>query len=282
MSTELMGFEGRNFIVAGAGGGGLGSCVTELLARQGAQVIAVDRTQEKIDADLEPLRSEGLAVRPVLADVQTEAGVDEVMQAARDADGTLHGLVTMVGGGPPHSWAPASEISREVWADMFSKNLESMFFMSQAVAAELQAQELPGSLVSISSISGLGAGPFHIAYATAKGAILPVVRTMALELASSNIRVNAVAPAAMIGPKSLLPENPEREQKAIPMGRQAQHKEVAATILFLLSDMATYMTGQCLTVDGGIGLKGPHLAEDNTPVMITNEDFLKAMKDKRG
>ena len=278
MKQDLLGFDGRIVIIAGAGGGGLGTTVSKLLAEQGARVIAVDRTQAKIDADITPLIADGLPITPLVADVQTAEGVDSAIVTARRVEGELHGLVAMVGGGPPHTWAPATRISRDVWQEMFSKNLDSMFFISQAVAAELQDQQRPGSLVSISSISGLAAGPYHLAYAAAKGAILPIVRTMALELAPCGIRVNAVAPAAMIGPKSLLPPNPELESRAIPMGRQAQHREVAASIVFLLSDMATYITGQCLTVDGGIGLKGPHLAEDNTPVMITNQEFLNAMK----
>lgn len=273
-----MRFDNKIIVVAGAGGGGLGTTVTRLAAQAGATVVAADRTREKLDRDIKPLQDEGLAVIPVVADLETDAGVQAVMDCARNADGELYGLVPMVGGGPAHTWAPATKVSREVWREMFSKNLESMFFISQAFTAELKAQERPGAVVAISSISGQGAGPYHIAYAAAKSAILSVVRTMALELASSNIRVNAVAPAAMVGPKSLLPPNPELEHRAIPMGRQADHSEVARTILFFLSDMSSYVTGQCLTVDGGINLRWTHLEADNTPVLITNEQFLTFMK----
>jgi NAD(P)-dependent dehydrogenase (short-subunit alcohol dehydrogenase family) len=169
-------------------------------------------------------------------------------------------------------------VSRTDWDSLFSKNLNSMFFISAAIAAELKDQGRTGSLVAISSITGLSAQPYNIAYGAAKAAVLSVVRTMALELAASSIRVNAVAPGAMVSPASLLPPDPELERRAIPMGRKGDLEEVAGTVLFLLSDMSGYMTGQCLTVDGGISLKGPHLAEDNTPVLITNQDFLNAMK----
>jgi len=269
---------GQVVMVAGAGGDGLGTTVTRMVAELGATVVAVDRTRAKLDKDIRPLVDAGLPVVPVVADVETEAGIAAAMDCARGVQGELYGLVTMVGGGPPHTWAPATKMSREAWREMFSKNLDSMFFTSQAFAAELRAQGRRGSLVSVSSISGLGAGPYHIAYATAKAAIPPVVRTMALELAAADIRVNAVAPAAMVGPRSLLPPNPELERRAIPMGRQGTHAEVASTILFLLSDMSSYVTGQTLTVDGGITLRHGHLAEDNTPVMITNEQFLQHMK----
>jgi NAD(P)-dependent dehydrogenase (short-subunit alcohol dehydrogenase family) len=105
-----------------------------------------------------------------------------------------------------------------------------------------------------------------------------VVRTLGLELAAQGIRVNAVAPGAMVSPSSLLPPDPELESQAIPMGRKGDLEEVAGTVMFLLSDTATYMTGQCLIVDGGINLKWSHLADDNTPKLITNEDFLNMMK----
>ena len=105
-----------------------------------------------------------------------------------------------------------------------------MFFMSQAVAAELKAQERPGSLVSISSISGVGAAPFHSGYGAAKAAVLSVVRTMAVELALNEIRVNAVAPGPTATPASAtyVGEDVGRDRRAIPMGRRGRPEEVAA------------------------------------------------------
>ncbi len=275
---DLLALDGRIVVVAGAAGGGLGTAVTRLAAEAGATVIGVSRGRDNLEQHLGPLAAEGLSVIPVAADVQTAEGVATVMEQVRRAPGDLYGLVTVVGGGPPATWGPSTGVSRGDWDALFVTNLESMFFISQAVAAELRDQGRPGSLVAISSITALGAQPYNIAYGAAKAAVLSVVRTLALELAATDIRVNAVAPGAMVSPASLLPPNPELERRAIPMGRKGDVAEVAATVLFLLSDMASYMTGQCLTVDGGISLKWSHLAEDNTPVLVTNEDFLKAMK----
>lgn len=276
--TDLLQLDGRLVVVAGAGGGGLGTSVTRLLAQAGATVIGVSRHSDNLEKHLGPLVADGLSVIPVAADVETADGVAAVMERVRATPGDLHGLVTVVGGGPPQTWGPSTGVSRADWNALFSTNLESMFFISQAVAAELREQGRAGSLVAISSITALGAQPYNIAYGAAKAGVLSVVRTMALELAAADIRVNAVAPGAMVSPASLLPPSPELERRAIPMGRKGDVAEVAATVLFLLSDMSSYMTGQCLTVDGGISLKWSHLAEDNTPVLVTNEDFLKAMK----
>ncbi len=278
MQQNLLQLDNRIIVVAGAGGGGLGTTVTRMAARAGATVIGVSRDQGNLEQHLGPLVAEGLAVIPVAADVETDAGVATIMDRVRNTKGDLHGLVSVVGGGPPPTWGPSTRVSRGDWESLFSTNLDSMFFISQAVAAQLQEQGRPGSLVAISSITGLGAHPYNIAYGAAKAAVLSVVRTMALELVASNIRVNAVAPGAMASPASILPPNPGLERRAIPMGRKGDMEEIAGTVLFLLSDMASYMTGQCLTVDGGISLKWSHLAEDNTPVLVTNQDFLKAMK----
>lgn len=278
MSQNLLQLDGRIVVVAGAGGGGLGTAVTRMAARAGAIVIGVSRKQSNLEQHLGPLIEEGLAVIPCAADVETDEGVALVMKCVRATKGDLHGLVTVVGGGPAATWGPSTRVSRGNWDALFLKNLDSMFFISQAIAGELQTQGRAGSLVAISSITGLGPMPYNVGYGAAKAAVLAVVRTMALELVTSNIRVNAVAPGAMISPSSLLPPDSELEQRAIPMGRKGDLDEIAGSVLFLLSDMSTYMTGQCLTVDGGVSLKWSHLAEDNTPVLVTNQDFLNAMK----
>lgn len=278
MSENLLTLAGRIVVVAGAGGGGLGTTVTRMVAEAGATVIGVSRRRENLDEHLGPLIAEGLAVIPVVADLQTDAGVATVMERVRASEGNLYGLVAVIGGGPPPTWKPCTKVTRDDLQSLFSVNLESMFFISQAVAAELKANNLPGSIVAISSITAIGAQPYNIAYGAAKAAVLSVVRTMALELVGAKIRVNAIAPGAIESPVSMLPPNPELERRAIPMGRKGDVKELAGTALFLLSDVSGYMTGQTLIVDGGISLKGPHLGDDNTPVLITNEAFLKVMK----
>lgn len=278
MKQNPLQLDGRIVIVSGAGGGGLGTAISRMIAEAGATVIGVSRRQENLEQHLGPLIAEGLSVIPIAADVETDEGVAAVMECARQTKGNLHGLVTVVGAGAPQTWGPSTRMSRETWKSLLSQNLDSMFFMSQAVADELKKQGRPGSLVAISSITGLGAHPYNIGYGAAKSAVLSVVRTLAIELVAANIRINAVAPGAMLSPASLLPPNPELERQAIPMGRKGDVREIASTVLFLLSDMSTYMTGQCLTVDGGISLKWSHMREDNTPLLITNEGFLKMMK----
>ena len=101
MPHNLLSLEGRLLVVAGAGGGGLGTTVTRMAAQAGATVVGVSRDPENLDRHLGPLVAEGLAVIPVAADVETDEGVAAVMERVRGTPGDLHGLVTVVGGGPP-------------------------------------------------------------------------------------------------------------------------------------------------------------------------------------
>jgi 3-oxoacyl-[acyl-carrier protein] reductase len=280
MQQDLLRLDDRVVIVAGAAGGGIGTTVVQQAARAGATVIAVSRSQDNLDRHITPLVREGLSVVPVAADISTDAGVDTAMNAAKRAKGELYGLVNVAHGAAPATWMPSTRVTRSDWRELFAQNLETMFFMSQAVAAELVATGRPGSIVSISSISGMNTAPFHIAYGTAKAAIVAATRTMAVELAEHGIRVNAVAPGvtATPGSRMFIDDDPERDKRAIAIGRRARPEEQAHAILFLLSDMASYITGQTILVDGGLNLKWTHLGADNTSLFLKNEQFRAAIK----
>ena len=156
MSNDLLSLDGRIVIVSGAGGGGIGTTVTSMAARAGATVIAVSRSKENLDQHIGPLAAEGLSVVPVAADASTDDGIATVMDQVGRTDGELYGLVNVAGGAAPATWMPSVRVTREDWRALFAQNLETMFFMSQAVAAELKSQGRPGSIVSISSISEIG------------------------------------------------------------------------------------------------------------------------------
>ncbi|KZS74117.1 oxidoreductase [Mycobacterium kansasii] len=284
MSGDLLSLAGRVVVIAGAAGGGIGTTVTRLVAQAGATVVAVSRGQDNLDQALDPLIAAGLPVVPVAADISTDDGVDTTMEAVRRTDGDLHGLVNVAGGAGPSTWMPSTRVTRSDWRELFIRNLETMFFMSQAVAAELKRRKRPGSIVSLSSISGMNTAPFHIAYGSAKAAIVAATRTMALELAcdasGTAIRVNAVAPGVTETPASrtYTDEDPDRDRQAIAMGRRGRPEEVAGVILFLLSDLSSYITGQTLLVDGGLNLKWGHLGADNTSLFLKDDSFRAAIK----
>jgi NAD(P)-dependent dehydrogenase (short-subunit alcohol dehydrogenase family) len=278
--SDLLGLDGRIVVVSGAGGGGIGTTVTRMAAQAGATVVAVSRSEANLDEHVAPLAEQGLSVVPVSADASTDDGIATVMDKVRRTDGALYGLVNIAGGAAPSTWMPATRVTREDWRALFAANLETAFFMSQAVAAEIRAQQNAGSIVSISSISGMNTAPFHIAYGTAKAAIVAMTRTMAAELALDNIRVNAVAPGvtATAASRTYVDDDPDRDRTAIAMGRRGTPEEQAGVILFLLSDMASYITGQTLLVDGGLNLKWTHLGADNTSLFLADDSFREAIR----
>ena len=280
MEQSLLKLDGRIVVVTGAAGGGIGTSVTRRLAEVGATVVAVSRSQEKIDKNIAPLVARGLSIVPVVADVSTDAGVAATMEQVQRTKGTLYGLANVAGGAAATTWMRATRVTRSDWRALFNQNLETMFFMSQAVAAELREKKLPGSIVSVSSISGMNSAPYHLAYGAAKAAVVAVTRTLAVELAPDNIRVNAIAPGTTLTPgaSAYIDEDPERDRRAVAMGRRAHADEQAGAILFFLSDLSSYITGQTVLVDGGLNLKWTHLGADNTSLFLKDEGFRAAIK----
>lgn len=279
VNNNFLDLSGRTVIVSGAAGGGIGTSVTRMVAQAGATVVAVSRSPENLGKHIEPMAAEGLSVVPVAADASTDEGIATALEAARRTDGELYGLVNVAGGAAPATWMPSTRVTREDWRALFTQNVETMFFMSQAVAAELKSQSLPGSIVSISSISGMNTAPFHIGYGTAKAALVAATRTMAVELATDNIRVNAIAPGVTATPASgtYVDDDVERDRRAIAMGRRGRPEEQAGAILFLLSDLSSYITGQTILVDGGLNLKWTHMGADHTSLFLKDDTFRAAI-----
>jgi NAD(P)-dependent dehydrogenase (short-subunit alcohol dehydrogenase family) len=277
---DLLKLDGRIVVVAGAAGGGIGTAVVKMVAEAGATVIAVSRSRANLDRHISPLIARGLRIVALPADVSTEEGVASTIEMARRTKGELYGLVNVAGGAAPATWMRSTRVTRADWRTLFTQNLETMFFTSQAVAAELKAKGRAGSIVSISSISGMNTAPFHVAYGAAKAAVVAATRTRAAELALDNIRFNVVAPGVTATPASAtyVDEDPDRDRRAIAMGRRARPEEQAGAILFLLSDLSSYITGQTILVDGGLNLKWTHLAADNTSLFLKDQSFRAAIQ----
>jgi NAD(P)-dependent dehydrogenase (short-subunit alcohol dehydrogenase family) len=273
--NDFFGLDGRIVIVSGAGGGGIGTAVTRMVAAAGATVIAVSRSTENLNTHVAPLADEGLPVIPVAADAATDEGIATVLERVGQTEGQLYGLVNVAGGAALSTWMQATRVTREDWRALFTQNLETMFFFSRAVAAQLKSHGRPGSIVSLSSISGMNTAPFHIGYGTAKAALVAATRTLAVELALDGIRVNAIAPGVTETPASraYVGPDPERDRRAIAMGRRGTPQEQAGPILFLLSELSSYVTGQTLLTDGGLNLKWTHLGADNTSLFLEDESF---------
>jgi NAD(P)-dependent dehydrogenase (short-subunit alcohol dehydrogenase family) len=288
--SSLFGLAGRTVLVAGAGGGGIGTAVCGLLASLGADIVGLDN---RVDA-LKPLQQalEGTAGRhaAIVADVRDRDQVETALEEALAASGSnLLGGVHVAGGMRPAQWAPLLDEDEAAYDSNFDEvmrlNLTAALITCRTVARQLVSQGAGGSIVAISSVAGLTATPFASAYAASKAALISLTRTAALEWGGAGIRVNAVAPGTIRTPKTIATAagkalSQDVERAAIPLGHRGGPADIAGAVAFLLSDLAQWITGQVLAVDGGSSALPSFLDADRLPVFVTNADLRERLTGK--
>ena len=249
MSVDL-GLAGRRALVAGAGQG-IGRATALALAAAGARVACLDSDASRaaaVAADVDGVALVGDARRR-----------DEVERVVADTVVQLGGLDVCVDIIGEARWGRMLDVTDDDWDASFDLVLRHVFYLGQA-AGRIMVEQGGGSFVAIASVSGLRSAPGHGPYGAAKAGLMALVRTLAVELAGSGVRVNAVAPGAVLTPRVLERTTAERlaeSARAIPLGRQAEPEEIAGAVLFLVSDLASYVTGHTLVVDGGATAQFP-------------------------
>jgi NAD(P)-dependent dehydrogenase (short-subunit alcohol dehydrogenase family) len=246
-------FDGRNVIVTG-GGRGIGRATALAFAAEGADVLALGRTQADLDATVAAIESAGGRAWARTSDVRDAGSCDSAVAAAIDRWGRIHVLVNNAG---IDDDTPFLEVDRARFSDVVQTNLVGPFLMSQSVAREM-AKAGGGVILHNASIDASGGdGPF-VAYNASKAGLLGLNRTMALELAEHGIRSNCVSPGFThtdmtenaVGPK--LMEYLNGNFARVPMKRLVRPDEVAQAFVFLASDQASGITGIDLRVDCGL------------------------------
>jgi NAD(P)-dependent dehydrogenase (short-subunit alcohol dehydrogenase family) len=180
--------------------------------------------------------------------------VERAVAEARGKLGRVHGLVDIVG---MARWGELLEVSDEDWDWTFSMVLRHAFLFSQA-AGKAMAEDGGGVMTFVASVSGVTSAPKHAPYGAAKAGLMSWVRTLAVELGPRGIRANAVAPGFVWTPRisKLIGEDARKAQEPnVPLRRVAVPADIASAILYLSSDLSSYVNGQTLIVDGGVEAK---------------------------
>ena len=247
-----MNFEGKTAVVTG-GSRGLGRAVCLELAEGGANVVLCYAGNEAAAREtvraVEALGAKALAVR---CDVADAAQVDELVKAALEAFGRIDILVNNAGITRDNLLMRMSEADFDA---VVAANLKGTFLCMKAVS-RLMLKQRYGRIVNLSSVVGLRGNAGQVNYAASKAGVIGMTKSLAKELASRGVTVNAVAPGFMeTDMTAALPDAARSSAKeAIPMGRLGAPEDVAKAVGFLASDAAAYITGQVLAVDGGMAM----------------------------
>ncbi|MGW2824292.1 SDR family NAD(P)-dependent oxidoreductase [Streptomyces sp. NPDC001443] len=242
----LLDLTDRHVLVLG-GGQGIGRQTCMAAASVGAKVSVLDADPDRAKAVAE--ETGGLALS---GDVTDRADVERFVGEAVDRFGPLHGLVDIVG---MSDNGPLTEVTDELWQRGIDLNLRHVL-----LALQIGSKAMPdgGSMVFVGSVSGLRSAPGHAVYGAAKAGLANLVSTASLELGPA-IRVNSVAPGQTATPRVAErhpePDYYERAGEKVPLGRVGATSDTASAILFFLTDLSRWITGQTLVVDGGTGRK---------------------------
>jgi 3-oxoacyl-[acyl-carrier protein] reductase len=248
MADDRFGLGGTASIITG-GGAGIGRACALLLADLGSSVCVVDRDEGAAAASVKAIEESGGAALAVVGDAREASLAEAAARATLERFGRIDVLVNNVGGMFP---LPAEELTPNGWSAILRLNLDPPFLFSRAVAPAMRVAG-KGAIVNVASIAGAAASPGAAHYGAAKAGVINLTRSLALEWAPQ-IRVNCVAPDFIHteGTDQLMTADERgRMAERIPLNRAGQPGDVANAVAFLASDMAAFVTGETLAIDGG-------------------------------
>ncbi len=250
-----MDFPGRTALVTG-GGTGLGLAIARALGRRGAAVGLASRSEDHLRRGRDVLEGEGIRTATFPCDVRDFHAVRRTVAAVEASLGPLSLVVNNAAG---NFVRPAEALPEKAFAAVVDIVLKGTFHVTRAAARSMIARGTGGAVLNVVATYAWTGGPGTVHSAAAKAGVLAMTRTLAVEWARHGIRVVAIAPGAFdsAGAADRLWPSAELENRvraAVPLGRFARREEVAEAAAWLLSDAASYVTGECLTIDGGAWL----------------------------
>jgi len=242
-------FDGKVAIVTGAARG-IGRAIAEELAERGADLALCDLRSEWLDETVAAVQAKGRKALALAVDVGDSATVNDCVKSVMDAFGRIDIMVNNAG---ITKDTLLLRMSDEDWDDVLKVNLKGTFLFTRAVARPMMKQR-SGAIVNIASIIGLIGNAGQANYAASKAGVIALTKSAAKELAPRGVRVNSIAPGFITSKMTDALSQEVRDQMLanIPMARFGVPEDIAKAVAFLASDEAAYVTGQCLSVNGGM------------------------------
>ncbi|MBO3761653.1 SDR family oxidoreductase [Ciceribacter sp. L1K22] len=256
MSNRL---DGKRIMITGAAQG-IGFAMAEAFAREGAALLLIDRDGDLLAKVAEDLQAQGAKLCHAAADITNAASIEAAIIQARETVGDINALVNNAG---VNIFAEPLKLSDEAWERCFDINLKGAWNCTRLVLKGMLAGGKGGVILNIASTHAFTVIPRTFPYPLAKHALLGMTKSLGLEYAAANIRVNALAPGYVATQKVIdywnsFP-NPEAAKaetmKLHPGGRIATPNEIAMAAVFMISDECSFMNATCLTVDGGLSVQ---------------------------
>lgn len=254
--TDLYRLDDLVGVVPG-GSGAIGSQVCRTLTRAGAAVAVIGRSADRVQAVVDEIEGEGGSALGVVADVTVREQAERAIAETAERFSRVDIIVNCVGGGAGKVLYPAHEYPDDAWDWIFDLNVTSSWLPTQAAVRAMIQGERGGRVLNISSVRGqLGIDAGYSAYVAAKGAINALTRQEATEWAKYGITANAIAPTFVDTPQvAMLLDDPEFKAnvvKRIPLGRVGTTEDLVGAVLLFCSPASSFITGQILTIDGGL------------------------------
>ena len=250
----------KTILVCGVHKGGIGGATCRQIAKAGGTLIALDKDQTSVDEIASEVKQLGGVIHTMVVDPLDVAQCEKVLPTVLSKYGAIDGIANIAGGTRPEEWMPLDETPGDYFWKTLQLNLGYVFYVCRDAAKEWIACERSGAIVNVGSVSAKDSAPWHGPYGAGKSGVIALTRTMANEWQEFGIRANSVSPGAVMSEHVL--EKAAAMSAAMKASRDPGSKviisdviELANAITFLLSDLASGISGQNLTVDRSLSTK---------------------------